>query len=253
MYLFDSHCHIDVDDFAADRDEVLQNCQKVGIIGLLVPAIISETWSKLLSICNDPLLYPAVGLHPMFLDKHKDEDLIKLRKLLEQYKPVAIGEIGLDFYIKDVDPSRQQRFFAAQLEIAQDHALPVILHVRKAHDQVLKSLKAISVVGGFVHAFNGSMQQAQQYMDLGFKLGFGGTMTYTNAHKIHALARNLPLDAMVLETDAPDMVVSSHQGERNSPEYLPLCLQALANIRQEDEETIATMTTNNAKEILRLA
>ena len=140
--------------------------------------------------------------------------------------------------------------FEAQLSIAREAELPVLLHVRKAHDQVLAALRRIRVPGGIAHAFNGSLQQAQQYLDLGFKLGFGGTLTYERSKKIRQLAHDLPLDAIVLETDAPDMVVSQHRGERNSPEYLPEILAALVEVREEDASGLAKQTTLNACEVL---
>ncbi|MGD8927003.1 MAG: TatD family hydrolase [Thioalkalispiraceae bacterium] len=253
MDLIDSHCHIDVADFDADRDEVLSRCRQQGIHSLIVPAIDVAGWDKLLSLCDkEQGLYPALGLHPVFLDQHQQGDVEKLEAKLATTEVVAVGEIGLDFYIKELDRDEQMQFFEAQLAIAANLDLPVILHVRKAHEDVLASLKKYKVKGGVSHAFNGSLQQAQQYLDMGFKLGFGGTMTYKGSHKIHQLARQLPLEAIVLETDAPDMVVASHRGERNSPEYLVESLKALAQLRDEDINTVAAQTTANAREVFGL-
>ncbi|MEJ2141659.1 MAG: TatD family hydrolase [Gammaproteobacteria bacterium] len=253
MDLIDSHCHIDVADFDADRDEVLSRCRQQGIHSLIVPAIGVAGWDKLLSLCDkEQGLYPALGLHPVFLDQHQQGDVEKLEAKLATTEVVAVGEIGLDFYIKELDRDEQMQFFEAQLAIAANLDLPVILHVRKAHEDVLASLKKYKVKGGVSHAFNGSLQQAQQYLDMGFKLGFGGTMTYKGSHKIHQLARQLPLEAIVLETDAPDMVVASHRGERNSPEYLVESLKALAQLRDEDINTVAAQTTANAREVFGL-
>jgi TatD DNase family protein len=165
---------------------------------------------------------------------------------------VAVGEIGLDYFVADLDRDRQRGFFSAQLAIARDADLPVLLHVRKAHDQVLAALKLGDVRGGIAHAFNGSLPQARQYIDLGFKLGFGGMLTYERSRKLRALAHALPLSAIVLETDAPDMTVARHRGGRNSPEYLPDCLTALAEVRAEDPREVAAQTTRNAREVLRL-
>lgn len=251
MEIIDTHCHLDVADFDLDRDEVLKVCLAQGITKIIIPAIESKTWSNVLDLCqSNKGLYPALGLHPVFLKQHQPDDIKKLEQLLEIEKPVAIGEIGLDFYIKDLDQQQQINLFEAQCKIAKDHDLPVILHVRKAHDQVLQILKKFKVAGGFSHAFNGTLQQAKQYIELGFKLGFGGTLTYENAHKIHKLAKELPLDSIVLETDAPDMVVNSHKGQRNSPEYITDCLSSLAKIRGEDIELLAKQTTQNAKSII---
>ncbi|TNF34025.1 MAG: TatD family deoxyribonuclease [Gammaproteobacteria bacterium] len=254
MELFDSHCHIDVEEFDADRDAVLQRSRAVGVTHMLVPAVHMDGWRFLLDYCRaHPGLYPALGMHPVYLDQHRDEHISALADWVEREKPLAIGEIGLDYFVTELDRERQQTLFEAQLEIARDADLPVVLHVRKAHDQMLSTLKRIRVKGGFSHAFNGSEQQARQYIDLGFKLGFGGMMTYDRSNKIRRLASVLPLDCLVLETDAPDMTVAAHRGERNSPEYLPDCLQALSEIRQQDPDEIARQTTLNALQVLGLA
>lgn len=251
MDIIDTHCHLDVADFDSDRSEVLESCRAVGISKIIVPAIQSKTWPNVLELCrNETGLYPALGLHPVFINQHQADDIYKLDQLLESNKPIAVGEIGLDFYLKDLDKDKQLDLFEQQLLLAKKHDLPVILHVRKAHDQVLQLLKKIKVKGGFSHAFNGSLQQAQHYIDLGFKLGFGGTLTYENSTKIHELARSLPLEAIVLETDAPDMVVESHRGKRNSPEYIMDSLAALANIRNEDVSVVAKQTTQNANDVM---
>jgi len=251
MEIIDTHCHLDVSDFDLDRDDVLSHCRALGISKIIIPAIQAKTWSNVLDLCKtEKGLYPALGLHPVFINQHKADDLEKLEQLLETATPVAIGEIGLDFYIKELDKQQQIDLFEAQLNIAKSHNLPVILHVRKAHDQVLQLLKKIKVKGGFSHAFNGSFQQAEQYIELGFKLGFGGTLTYENSTKIHNLAKTLPLESIVLETDAPDMVVESHRGKRNSPEYIMECLSALAKIRNEDITFIAQQTSKNANDVI---
>ena len=165
---------------------------------------------------------------------------------------MAIGEIGLDFYVEGLDHERQQQLFESQLAVASAAGLPVILHVRKAHDQVLATLRRIPVRGGICHAFNGSLQQASHYSELGFRLGFGGMLTFERSTRLRALAKALPLDSIVLETDAPDMTVFQHHGERNSPEYLPYCLAALAEVRDEAPEELARVITANTREVLLL-
>ena len=251
MEIIDTHCHLDVTDFDLDRVVVLENCRTQGISKIIVPAIESKTWANVLELCNaEKGLYPALGLHPVFLKQHQADDINKLEKLLETASPVAIGEIGLDFYIKELDQQQQIILFEQQLLIAKNHNLPVILHVRKSHDQVLRLLKKIKVKGGFCHAFNGTLQQAEKYIELGFKLGFGGTLTYKNSIKIHSLAKTLPLESIVLETDAPDMAVESHRGQRNSPEYIIEALSALAKIRNESMEFIAEQTSRNANDVI---
>ncbi|OGT21219.1 MAG: DNAase [Gammaproteobacteria bacterium RBG_16_57_12] len=253
MELIDTHCHLDVSDFNADRDVILARCRALGITRIIVPAVDAEGWPQLLALCRrQPGLYPALGLHPLYIDKHTDQHLADLERRLSGNNVVAVGEIGLDYFVEPTDKNRQQALFEAQLALARTANLPVLLHVRKAHDQVLATLRRLRVRGGIAHAFNGSRQQADQYLALGFKLGFGGMLTYERASRIRALARQLPLEALVLETDAPDMAVSAHQGERNSPEYLPDCLKALAELREEPVEQLAVQTTRNAMEVLRL-
>lgn len=253
MQLVDTHCHIDTEAFDADREQVLQRASELGVRQLVVPAIDAAHWAGLIELCDvQPGLFPALGLHPVFLAAHAADDVAALEKMIEKHRPVAVGEIGLDYYVRELDRDQQQVLFEAQLEVARDADLPVILHVRKAHDQVLATLRRIPVRGGTVHAFNGSLQQARHYMNLGFKLGFGGMLTYPRSKKIRQLAGDLPIDVIVLETDAPDMTVSAHQGERNSPEYLPDCLQALAEVRDAGPDELARQTTHNARAVFSL-
>jgi TatD DNase family protein len=253
MQIVDTHCHLDVPAFDADRDQVLAAARRNGVSAIVVPGIHAPGWNGLLELCaRNADLYPALGLHPVYLERHREGDLRDLEERLTRDRPLAVGEIGLDFLVEGLDHARQQRLFEAQLTLARDAGLPVLLHVRKAHDQVLSILKRIRVIGGIAHAFNGSLQQAGRYMDLGFRLGFGGMLTYQRSSRLRALARQLPLTALVLETDAPDMTVAAHRGERNSPEYLPDCLQALAEVRDEAPEAVAAQTSTNACELLGL-
>jgi TatD DNase family protein len=254
MELIDTHCHLDVDEFDNDRDKVLASCRQKGIHRIVIPAIDRAGWDDLLALCaSERGLYPALGLHPIFIDKHTDHDRADLEKYIDSVNPIAVGEIGLDFFIKELDQIRQKNLFDKQLSIAKNAHLPVLLHVRKAHDETLAAIKKSKVQGGIAHAFNGSLQHAEQYIDFGFKLGFGGTMTHEKSSKIRQLAKDLSLESIVLETDAPDMVVEGHKGERNSPEYLINCLEALAEIRDEAPEHIAEQTTKNASEVLNIS
>ncbi|MBU0499761.1 MAG: TatD family hydrolase [Gammaproteobacteria bacterium] len=251
--IFDTHCHLDVEEFDADRFEVLAGARRCGVQGMLVPAVDAAGWRGLLDLCSaEDDLFPALGLHPIYLDRHADGDLDRLVELVERERPAAIGEIGLDFFIPEPDRERQQQLFERQLIIAREARLPVILHVRKAHDQVLATLRRMGIRNGIAHAFNGSLEQARQYREQGFLLGFGGMLTYAHSRKLRALAQSLPLDALVLETDAPDMSPRQHRGERNSPEYLPFCLAALVEVRDEEPRCIAAATTRNACRLLRL-
>lgn len=253
MNLIDSHCHLDDPDFDADRSEVVARCKGLGINGIVLPAVTAAGWPRLLDVAaSDSIFFPTLGLHPVYIAEHREEHLARLEAAIEKYRPIAVGEIGLDHYVPELDRERQMTFFEAQLAIAAAAGLPVVLHVRKAHDQVLACLRRSRVTGGICHAFNGSLQQARQYLELGFKLGFGGTLTYERARRIHRLARELPLEAMVLETDAPDMPPAAHRGERNSPEYLPQILEALSRLRDESPQTIAGQATANVRQVLRL-
>ncbi len=257
MELIDTHCHLDVAEFDADREQVIAQCRAAGVAHIVVPAVDAAGWDGLLTLCHrhregTPQLYPALGLHPIYSDRHRDADLAALARRLADNRPLAVGEIGLDFYIDGADRARQLTLFEAQLDLAREAGLPVLLHVRKAHDQVLACLRRARVPGGIAHAFNGSLQQAQQYLDLGFKLGFGGMLTYPRSRKLREMARTLPAEAIVLETDAPDMTVASHHGERNSPAYLPECLAALAELREQTPARLAAQTTANARAVLGL-
>ena len=254
MELIDSHCHLDLPVFDHDRAAVIDRCHERGVTGFVVPGVQAAGWQPLWRLSTQvPGLYPAFGLHPVFLETHDTGDVAALETLLGRHRPVAIGEIGLDYHVAGLDRERQQSLFESQLEIARTAGLPVILHVLKAHDRVLSTLKRIPVSGGIVHAFNGSLQQAQQYAALGFGFGFGGMLTFPRSNRLRALARDLPLESIVLETDAPDMTVMQHRGERNSPEYLPYCLAALAEVRAAAPDEVARITTQNVRELLGLS
>lgn len=253
MELFDSHCHLDVEAFDADRADVLAAARAVGVRNLLIPAIQRHSWPGLWQLCaGDAHLHPAIGLHPVLLADHQHQDIAALEAFIETQRPVAIGEIGLDYQVRELDRDRQHYFLEQQLALAEREQLPVILHVRKAHDPMLQTLRRFTLVGGICHAFNGSLQQAQRYIDLGFKLGFGGMLTFDNARHLHALAAGVPLDAIVLETDAPDMPGAAHRYQRNSPAYLPEAAARLAQLRNQPVQQIATATTANALAVLSL-
>lgn len=245
--LIDTHCHLDVAEFDLDRDQVLAQARAAGVNRLLVPGIHAAGWQGLIDLCRrEEGLFPALGLHPVFLERHQAEDLIELERLIAIVRPVAVGEIGLDFFLPDLDRAQQQVLFEEQLKLAAHAKLPVVIHARKSHDPVIDCLRRIRVRGGIAHAFSGSIQQAHQYLDLGFKLGFGGMLTFERSSRLRALAKALPLDALVLETDAPDLTVAAHRGERNSPAYLPDVLLALSQVRGQDPEYLAAQTSHNA-------
>jgi TatD DNase family protein len=254
MDLFDSHCHIDLGAFDDDRDQVLAAARAAGVTDLLVPGVERRTWDRLVGLCQQHRsLHLALGLHPVALAAHGEGDVRELAGRVASDRPLAVGEIGLDWQAPGLDRERQQSLFEAQLEVAAQAGLPVVLHVRKAHDRVLQTLRRYRLPGGFCHAFNGSLQQAGHYIERGFVLGFGGMLTFERSARLRRLAGDLPLESLVLETDAPDMTVASHRYQRNSPAYLPEVLQALANVRREPIEQLAAATTSNTRRVLGLA
>jgi TatD DNase family protein len=252
--VIDTLCHLENDAFDADRDSVLLAAAHADVSDMLNAAITAADWEKILHItAASPAVHAALGLHPALIDQHCDEDLARLEQLLTARADViAIGEIGLDFFDKSLDRDKQMHFFSAQLQLAAKHQLPVILHVRKAHDDVLRLLRAHPVKGGTVHAFNGSLQHGEHYHALGFCLGFGGMLTYAHSNKLRNLARSLPASALVLETDSPDMTGQAHRGARNSPAYLPEVRDSLAALRQESSQEVAAYTTANVRRIFGL-
>jgi len=242
----DSHCHLDFAELADDIDNVLNRARKNGVAGFVVPSVSEPHWSRLLQLCADHAdLYPALGLHPCFKHPDLENSLLRLeRELQNRSELVAVGEIGLDLFIPDADLDAQLGVLIPQLTLAKTYQKPVLLHVRKAHDQMLKQLRQLKLErAGLVHAFSGSEQQAREYLKLGFRLGIGGAVTYERATKLRNLVAKLPLDSFVLETDSPDMPLSGYQGQVNYPERLVEVAAAVAQIRQQPLTEIARITT----------
>lgn len=250
--LIDTHCHLAADEFADDRDAVAAAARAVGVSTLVVPAVDSTSFPEVRACCaRYPGCAPAYGIHPLCVQRTSQTDLDTLRDWLRPDgdrapRPVAVGEIGLDLFIPNADFQRQEYFFVEQLKIARAANLPVLLHVRRAIDQVLKNLRRIRVRGGIAHAFNGSRQQADEFIGLGFKLGFGGALTYAGSTRIRRLAASLPLASLVLETDAPDMPPAWLAGGRNVPSELPRINDALAELRAMAPAELARATSANA-------
>ena len=253
MKLFDSHCHLDFAVFDGDRKEIIDECKSQGIQHILLPGVTAATWSRLLKLAqSDDLFVSALGLHPYFVQQHSMDHLPLLEQYLAENKVSAIGEIGLDYYLANLDQDLQKEYFTKQLALAKNENLPVILHVRKAHDDVLQQLRKFKLSGGIVHAFSGSEQQAAQYIDLGFKLGFGGSVTYERATKLRRLIKNVPLESIVLETDAPDMAPAKYSQQRNSPVYILETLHVISELREEPVQQILRTTTQSALNVLHL-
>jgi TatD DNase family protein len=256
----DTHCHLDAAEFGADAAAVRRRAAAAGVVHCVLPAVAPADFDAVRVLAHRHGDSYALGIHPLYTGAAGDDDLMLLDRMLaacrDDPRLVAVGEIGLDFFVPGLDAGKQERFYAAQLELARSHGLPVLLHVRRSADALLKHLRKLRVTG-IAHAFNGSAQQAAEFVRLGFRLGFGGTVTYSRAQQIRRLARELPLDALVLETDAPDMPPhwlyrtaeersnGAAQG-RNEPGELPAIGAALAQLRGITAEELAAATRRNA-------
>ena len=261
----DSHCHLDAPEFDADRAAVVQRARQAGVGRLVMPAVAAEHFQRVREMAHEHDTAYALGIHPLCVDAARDDDLDRLQAALhgcrDDPRLVAVGEIGLDHFVPGLDRVRQERFYTAQLKLARDAGLPVILHVRRSADSLLKALRRIEVVGGIAHAFNGSAVQAGHFVSRNFKLGFGGTLTFDRALQIRELARTLPESALVLETDAPDIPphwlyrsAAERRGgapqARNEPAELPRIAQSLATLRGWTLADTAAVTSYNVRAAL---
>ncbi|MEH6564065.1 MAG: TatD family hydrolase [Halopseudomonas sp.] len=255
MRYIDTHTHLDFAAFDHDREAVLQDCAHLGVERLVVLGVTADNWTKAWQLSQQqPALYAAFGLHPMFGEQHRTEHLQQLRQRLQDCqgseKLCAVGEFGLDFYIEGADREAQQALFEQQLALAADFALPPLLHVRRAHAQCIATLKRFKLKrGGVIHAFTGSREEAEEYIRLGFRLGFGGAATWPQAKRLHRTVADLPANSMVLETDSPDMQPSFARGERNSPQNIPQIARCLAELRNEPVERFAEQCWHNSCEL----
>ena len=252
MNFIDTHCHLDAAEFGGMQGELVRAAAAAGVRRIVIPAVERASFERVQALGERfPSCAPAYGIHPMYVDNATPDDLAVLRDYLAQPGTVAVGEIGLDFFIDHYDRARQEHFFVEQLRLAQEYNLPVLLHIRRAQDIILKHLRRHTVRGGIAHAFNGSRQQADEFIKLGFKLGFGGAMTYPRATRLRELAATLPPESIVLETDAPDIPPDFlERGAPNKPEYLPRIAQTLATLRGLPIEEIARITSVNVLSVL---
>jgi len=260
----DSHCHLDAPEFAADRAAVVARSRAAGVDRLVLPAVERSNFVTVRDLAHEHRVVYALGIHPLCVDRAADADLAHLEAELDTRRGdtrlVAVGEIGLDHFVPGLDRVRQESFYAAQLKLARRFDLPVILHVRRSADTLLKQLRRIEVRGGIAHAFNGSEQQARAFVALGFRLGFGGAMTFERALQIRHLAQVLPLEALVLETDAPDIPphwlyrTASERAAgavaRNEPAELPRIAAVLAQLRGMQPAELAAATAANTEAAL---
>ncbi|WP_293413791.1 TatD family hydrolase [Piscinibacter sp.] len=260
----DTHCHLDAPEFDADRDAVVARALSAGVSRLVIPAVAVAHFEATQTLAHRHGFAYALGIHPLYVDRADDADLDRLDEALvdarDDPRLVAVGEIGLDHFVPGLDRARQERFYVEQLKLARRHGLPVILHVRRSADALLKQLRRITVPGGIAHAFNGSAQQALAFVGLGLRLGFGGAATFERALQIRELARSLPLEALVVETDAPDIpphwlyrtAGQRAEGEvaRNEPAELPRIGAVLAGLRGMPLEDFARASSANAQAAL---
>ena len=257
----DTHCHLDAPEFDADRAEVVLRARAAGLGQVVVPAVEVANFDTVRALAHTHRFAYALGIHPLYTGRALESDVQRLREALLAHRAdprlVAVGEIGLDHFVPGLDPARQQHFYVAQLELAREFELPVILHVRRSADTLLKHLRTVKVCGGIAHAFNGSEQQALAFVGLGFKLGFGGALTFERALQIRRLAQTLPMEAIVLETDAPDIPPhwlyrtagqrAAGETSRNEPGELPRIAATLAELRGLTLGELAAATSANAR------
>jgi TatD DNase family protein len=245
--LVDSHVHIDDPSFDADRHEVLERAAAVGVRQMVLPGIDAASWPRIAALCERHAeIFPAYGLHPLFLSRHRPAHLEALRQRLGNGKAVALGEIGLDFYVRALDRNLQHYYFDAQLALARELDLPVIVHARRAVEEVVLALRRVPGLRGVVHSFSGSGQQAERLYEMGFLLGIGGPITYPRAKRLRDLVAHMPIEHLMLETDAPDQPNAGRQGKRNEPACMLETLHVIAQLRSEPVEDIAAATTTNA-------
>ena len=264
----DTHCHLDAPEFAGDVAAVRARARAAGVAHCVLPAVRAADFERVRALAHEFSDSYALGIHPLYVAQADDSDLARLDAALTQYRDdphlVAVGEIGLDYFVPALcEPplrARQEFFYTKQLKLARRHGLPVLLHVRRSADMLLKGLRAVGYGQpwqGIAHAFNGSAQQARAFIQQGLKLGFGGALTYERANHLRRLAAELPLEAIVLETDAPDMPphwlyrtagqrANGERQGRNEPAELPRIAQELATLRGMDAQALAEASTRSA-------
>ncbi|MGH8233747.1 MAG: TatD family hydrolase [Rhodanobacteraceae bacterium] len=249
--LFDSHVHLDAPEFDSDRRAVLQGAREAGVEEMLIPAVAAASWPKLHDLCaGTPGLYPAYGLHPCFLAQHADSDLALLEDWLRSHPAAAVGECGLDHLEPGLERERQLRLLHGHLEIARRFDLPLVLHARRAFAQVITALREFGKpLRGVVHSFSGSLEQVHELWKLGFCVGIGGPVTYERARQLRRTVTVLPIECLLLETDAPDQPGARHRGQRNEPGFIVEVLDCVAALRNEDPAELACATTANARRL----
>lgn len=261
-FCLDTHCHLDASEFESDRDVMIQRAAMAGVDGVLIPAVRAADFDSVKELAHHASQYlPAtvytLGIHPICTPQAKKTDIDILRRAIEQSlgdpRFVGVGEIGLDYFLPELDPHHQAFFFEEQLDLAEEFKLPVVLHVRRSQDAIIKALKSRKLSGGIAHAFNGSFQQAENFMKLNFALGFGGAMTHDRALQIRRLAKDLPTESIVLETDSPDIPpvwLAHSDNPRNEPGELPKISSVLAEMRGDLIARTQELCSQNALRVI---
>lgn len=262
LYWVDTHCHLDAPEFKQTLAVIVDKAKEQSVKAILLPTVQASDWDQAKNLALQyspqiPGLVYTLGIHPLYINQAKETDIADLRAHIQNSlgdpRFIGVGEIGLDYFVEGLDPQRQEFFFHAQLDLAQEFGLPVILHVRRSQDAILKALRKRSIPGGIAHAFNGSHQQAEQFIELGFKLGFGGAATYDRALQIRRLLTEMPIESIVTETDAPDIPpawLKSEGGDLNEPALLPRIAKQLADIRGMEHQQFAQAVWQNAMQAL---
>ena len=252
--IFDSHAHYDDDDFNEDREEVIEEIKKSGVVGVLNCGSSLEAARSSLELAKKyDFFYAAVGVHPEYADTVDEKVIHELREMTKNVKVRAIGEIGLDYYYEE-NPERdiQRKAFIEQMKLAEELGLPVVIHDRDAHEDTLNIMKAFPMVKGVVHCFSGSVEFARECLKLGYYIGFTGVVTFKNAKKLIEVAKEVPLNRMLVETDCPYMAPAPFRGKRNKSDYIKYIAEKLAEIKEISIEEILLITNSNIKELLKL-
>jgi TatD DNase family protein len=253
VLLIDTHVHTNDEQFTQDLSQILTRARRAGVAHQVVPAVLRNDWEDIKSLCSEHTdLHPCYGLHPCFIDQHKPEHLAELARWLGREQPAAVGECGLDYSQSVVDKDTQMQFFSGQLALAREFRLPIVVHAHKAVEDVILAIRAAGHHHGLIHSFNGSQQQAHRLLDLGYKLSFGGAITYTRARRLRKLVSKLPADSFVLETDAPYQPSEAFRGQRAEPAHLTYVLNTLSELRTESLSELAAQTTHTACKLFNL-
>ncbi|MBE9560734.1 MAG: TatD family hydrolase [Proteobacteria bacterium] len=248
--LIDSHCHLDFETFDNDRSDVLRRAKDNNISDIVIPGTEKIYWDRISSLCkNHSQLHACYGLHPYWINEQNKPHIESLKRYIELNRPVALGECGLDFRPQQAEKKLQLYFFEAQLGIAEQNQLPVVIHSVRATETVIQRIKKFSKLRGMIHSYSGSLQQAKQLVDLNFYISVGGSVTYDNAKNIKQVVKEIPLASLLIETDSPDQPDKKNKGKRNEPAYILSTVKAISEIRDESVDMIARQTTINAKKL----